>query len=110
MKSIENWRVATQIKVKTSPKIRYWIQEKHVLCDDCHALDDCQFYNKISIEERSKFFKENKLCYDCYEGISTLHIARSSKNRKTSQVYMDLSLKGKENPIMMVLMLMIQLL
>ena len=45
-------------------------RKKCVFCDGSHDLDDCQFYTEIPVEERSKFLKENKLCYGCYEEIS----------------------------------------
>ena len=49
-------------------------RKKCVFCDDSHDLD-CQFYTEIPVEERSKFVKVNKLCYGCYEEISTQHTA-----------------------------------
>ena len=61
-------------------------RKKFVFCDGSHDLDDCQFYNEIPVEERSKFLKENKLCYGCYEEISTQHTARSCKNRRTCKI------------------------
>ena len=56
-------------------------RKKCVFCNGSHDLYDCQFYTEITVEERSRFLKENKLCYDCCEDISTQHIARSCKNR-----------------------------
>ena len=32
-------------------------------CDGNHDLDDCQFYNELSFEDRSSYLKKNKLCY-----------------------------------------------
>ena len=61
-------------------------RKKCVFCDGSHDLDDCQFYTEIPVEERSKFLKENKLCYGCYEEISTQHTARSCKNRRTCKI------------------------
>ena len=36
--------------------------------------------------KKSKFMKENKLCYGCYEEISTQHPTRSYKNRRTCKI------------------------
>ena len=96
--------------------------KKCVFCDGSHDVDDCRFYTEIPVEERSKFLKENKPCYGCYEEISSQHRARSCKNRRryakrnTMQVTFkfknnfDLDLKKRANQAMMVLMLMMQLL
>ena len=61
-------------------------RKKCIFCDGSHDLDDCQFYTEIPVEERSKFLKENKLCYGCYENISTQYTARSCKNRRTCKI------------------------
>ena len=36
--------------------------------------------------KKSKFMKENKLCFGCYEEISTQHTPRSYKNRRTCKI------------------------
>ena len=93
-------------------------RKKCVFCDGSHEWDNCQFYTQILAEDRSKFLRENKLCYGCFEEISTQHTARSCKNRGTCKickekhpkVYVDLHLKGRANQGMIVLILMIRLL
>ena len=47
-------------------------------CDGNHDLDDCQFYNELSVEDRSSFL--NKLCYGCYREITSTHTARTCNN------------------------------
>ena len=61
-------------------------RKKCVFSDGSHDLDDCQFCTEIPVEERSKFLKENKLCYGCCEEISSQHTARSCKNRRTCKI------------------------
>ena len=61
-------------------------RKKYVFCDGSHSLDDCQFYTEIPVEGRSKFLKENKLSYGCYEEISTQHTASSCKSRRTCKI------------------------
>ena len=39
------------------------------LCQNNHDLDKCQEYMKKSLEERSKFLFQKKLCYGCYMSI-----------------------------------------
>ena len=39
-------------------------------CDSNYNLDDCQFYNELSVEERSSFLKKINLCYGCYREIT----------------------------------------
>ena len=52
------------------------------LCQNNHDLDKCQEYMKKSLEERSKFLFQKKLCYGCYMPISTDHNSRSCKQRR----------------------------
>ena len=51
-------------------------------CDDNHDLDDCQFYNELSVEDRSSFLKKIKLCYGCFREIMSTHTARTCNNRR----------------------------
>ena len=55
-------------------------------CDGNHDLDDCQFYNELSVEDRSSFLKKNKLCYGCYREITSTHTARTCNNRRVYKV------------------------
>ena len=64
--------------LKSSLKCRF--------CDDNHDLDDCQFYNDLSVENRSKFLKKNKLCYGCYRERTSTHTVRTFSNRRVSKV------------------------
>ena len=49
------------------------------LCQKSHDLDDCSVYKMKSVEERSKFLFQKKLCYGCYTPISSEHKARICK-------------------------------
>ena len=69
-------------------------RKKFVFYDGSHDLDDCQFYTEIPVEDRSKFLKENKLCYGCYEEISTQHTESSCKNRRTCKICKEKHLTG----------------
>ena len=55
-------------------------------CDANHDLDDCQFYNELSVEDRSSFLKKNKLCYGCYREITSTHTAGTCNNRRVCMV------------------------
>ena len=89
-------------------------RKKCVFHDGSHDLDDCQFYNEIPVKERRKTdyavaaMKKFQLSIQ-QELAKTEKPARCAK-RNTIQVYMDLPLKGKANPIMLALMPTIQLL
>ena len=48
--------------------------------------NDCQFYNELSVEDRSSFLKKNKLCYGRYRKITLTHTARTCNNRKVFKV------------------------
>ena len=42
-----------------------------------HDLDECKAFNDMTVEERSKFLSKQKLCYGCYEVISSKYTARN---------------------------------
>ena len=54
-------------------------------CDGNNDLDDCQFYNELSVEDRSSFLN-NKLCYGCCREITSAHTARTCNNRRVCKV------------------------
>ena len=54
--------------------------------DGNHDLDDCQFYNELSVEDRSSFLKKRNLCYGCYSMIKSAHTARTYKNKRVCKV------------------------
>ena len=56
-------------------------QDKCIYCCHKHDLDNCEEYMRKSIEERSKFLAQKKLCYGCYRLISMLHNARTCSDR-----------------------------
>ena len=75
------------------------------LCQKDHDLDKCEDFKKKSIEDKSKFLANNKLCYGCYMSIPFDHNARSCKQRRvftifkknTLQVFMVTNTQGKAN-------------
>ena len=54
-------------------------------CDGNHDLDDCQFCNELSVEDRSSFLKKNKLCYRCYREITSTHTCNNGRVCKVCQ-------------------------
>ena len=48
-----------------------------VLCNGSHDLDECKPYNDMVVKEYNKFLTKQKLCYRCYEEISSTHTARN---------------------------------
>ena len=55
------------------------------MSDSNHELNDCQFYNEVSVEDRSSLLK-NKLCYGCYRKITSTYRARTCNNRRVCKV------------------------
>ena len=55
-------------------------------CDGNHDLDDCQFYNELSVKDRSSFLKNNKLCCGCCREIISTHTTRTYNNRRVCKV------------------------
>ena len=51
--------------------------ESCVLCNGSHDLDKCKAYNNMVVKEHNKFLTKQKLCYGCYEEISSTHTARN---------------------------------
>ena len=58
---------------------------KYQFCGVNHDFDDCQFYNQLSVEDRSSFLK-NKLCYGCYREITSTYTARTCNKRRVCKV------------------------
>ena len=55
-------------------------------CNGNHNLDDSQIYNKLSVEDRSRFLKKNKICCECYREMTSTHTARACNNRRVCKV------------------------
>ena len=55
-------------------------------CHKSHDLDSCPEYKKKSVEERSKFLFQKKLCYGCYTPISSEHNTRICKQRPVCDI------------------------
>ena len=56
------------------------------LCQKSHDFDSCPEYKKKSVEGRSKFLFQKKLCYGCYTPISSEHNARICKKRRVCDI------------------------
>ena len=52
-------------------------KESCVPCNGSHNLDKCKAYSNMMVKEHSKFLNKQKLCYGCYEEISSTHTART---------------------------------
>ena len=61
-------------------------QDKCILCSHKHDLDNCEEYMKKSIEERSKFLAQKKLCYGCYKPVLMSHYERACNDRRICQI------------------------
>ena len=76
-------------KLKKHKKIRYFATHstKEVfmicpLCDSKRSLDECKSSEEKSLQERSRFLFEQKLCYGCFSPIPSCHNTRNRKKRK----------------------------
>ncbi|CAB3984748.1 Hypothetical predicted protein [Paramuricea clavata] len=49
------------------------------LCNSSHDLDDCQLSLKKTVEQRKEYFKQNKMCFACYE---KNHISRGCLRKR----------------------------
>ena len=56
------------------------------MCNGQHDLDECKAFNDMTVEERSKFLSKQKLCYGCYEVISSKHIARNCPRQRNCKI------------------------
>ena len=69
-------------------------KESCVLCNGNHDLDKCKTYNDMVVKERSKFLAKQKLCYGCYEEISSTHTARNCPKRRECKICLGKHLTG----------------
>ena len=56
------------------------------MCQKNHDLDACFKYKQLQVDERKKFLMKSKLCFGCYDVISTLYLGGRNcpKKRKCS--------------------------
>ena len=57
-----------------------------VMCAKIHDLEQCKAYLTKSVDERSKYLSNKKLCYGCLKPISKTHTARNCNQRRTCKV------------------------
>ena len=86
LKQMKNCFVKADKKKDVCDNSGYKSSLKCQFCDGNHDLDDCQFYNELSVEDRSSFLKKNKFCYGCYREITLTHTARTCNNRRVCKV------------------------
>ena len=55
-------------------------------CYGNHDLNECQFYNELSIKDRRSFLQKSKFCYGCNSEITSTHTARTSDNRRVCKI------------------------
>ena len=56
------------------------------MCNGRYELEECKAFNDMTVEERSKFLSKQKLCYSCYEVISSKHTARNCPRRRNCKI------------------------
>ena len=77
----------TDIKANESFKLKAQKEEIECLvCGKSHGIEDCEYFLKLFIEERSKMIFKKKLCYVCYQKVSRMHNAKNCTNRKVCKV------------------------
>ena len=60
----------TKADEKTVEQTKTVASQNCKLCDENQDLDSCQFYCEITVDDRSSYFKKNRLYFDCYTEIS----------------------------------------
>ena len=81
-KKVADYRMQSdELQIKTDENVDRSKSSKEkegcVLCNGSHDLEECKAYNDMVVKERSKFLTKQKLCYGCYEEISSTHSARN---------------------------------
>ena len=57
-------------------------------------MDEYKAYNDIVVKERSKFLTKQKLCYGCYEEITSTHAPRNCSKRRGCKISLRRHLTG----------------
>ena len=52
-----------------------------VACNEDHPLDSCKTFMKKTLKERTKLLANKKLCYGCYQPMTSNHNAKNCKQR-----------------------------
>ena len=51
------------------------------MCKKNHDMDNCKKFLELSVNERSRYLAKNKLCFGCYDPISSNHSAKTCSKR-----------------------------
>ena len=55
--------------------------EFHVMCKKNHDMDNCKNFLELSVNKRSRYLAKNKLCFGCYDPITSNHSAKTCTKR-----------------------------
>ena len=76
-KQMKNYTIKAEDENKKDVRGSSENSSKCKMCNGWHDLDECKAFSDMTVEERSKFLSEQKLCYVCYEVISPKHTVRN---------------------------------
>ena len=51
------------------------------MCKKNHDMDNCKKFLELTVNERSRYLAKNKLCFGCYDPISSNHSAKTYSKR-----------------------------
>ena len=51
------------------------------MCKKIHDMDNCKKFLELGVNERSRYLAKNKLCFGCYDPISSNHSAKTCSKR-----------------------------
>ena len=53
------------------------------MCKKIHDMDNCKKFLELGVNERSRYLAKNKLCFGCYDPITSKHSAKTCTKRIT---------------------------
>ena len=56
------------------------------MCNGRHDLDECKAFNDMTGHERRSFLSKQKLCYNCYEAISSKQTTRNCPRKRKCKI------------------------
>ena len=51
------------------------------MCKKNHDTDNCKKFLELIVNERSRYLAKNKICFGCYDPISSDHLAKTCTKR-----------------------------
>ena len=54
--------------------------EFHAMCKKNHDMDNCKNFLELSVNKRSRYLAKNKLCFGCYDPITSNHSAKTQRH------------------------------